>query len=266
MASLGQGRVNAIAFSPDGELLVTGEGREAGTVSIWRVADGTLLRTLDPALTPSIQSIDISPDGQQLAVGMDEQVQLFAMADGALVHTFDISGISVAYAPDGARIAIADNLPSIEIWDVATKTIVHTLPGHGFSMAYSPDGTLLAAPGWHNQGMTTFLGAENFPTTPVGDNVVQIWNAADGSANRALTEHGGQVHGIVFSPDNQFVVSGAIDSTIRLSRVADGTEVGAVKLDHMPESVAFSPDSTTVAVGVFEAIYLWPVADLVRSR
>lgn len=123
VASLGQGRVNAIAFSPDGTLLVTGEGREAGTVSIWRVADGTLLRTLDPALTPSIQSIDISPDGQQLAVGMDEQVQLFAMADGALVHTFDISGISVAYAPDGARIVIADNLPSIEIWDVATKTI-----------------------------------------------------------------------------------------------------------------------------------------------
>lgn len=265
VATLGQGQVRALAFSPDGQLVVTGGGDEESTVNVWRLADSALIRTFDRSLTPWVQSLDISPAGDRIAVGTHEKVQIFNMADGALVDTLDTSGLSVAYSPDGQHLAVGENLPVIRIWDVATKEALHTLPGHGFSLVYSSDGSLLAAPGWNNQGMTTFQGAETFPTTVRGENVLQIWNAVNGSPNRALNKHDGQIHGVAFSPDNQLVVSGGLDNTIRLARVADGTEVGRVRVGQNPDGVAFSPEGNTVALGVWRTVYLWPVADLVQT-
>ncbi|HEY0604204.1 MAG TPA: hypothetical protein VGD58_14895, partial [Herpetosiphonaceae bacterium] len=138
--------------------------------------------------------------------------------------------------------------------------------GHGFSTAYSADGTLCAAPGWNNQGMVTFGGAENFATTAGGENEVQLWNTQDGTHVRALNTHEGQVHGLAFSPDDQFLVSGGNDSTIRLSRVADGHELSSVKVSAGVDSVAFSPDGTVVALAIYQTIYLWPVANVIQTK
>ncbi|HEY0602817.1 MAG TPA: hypothetical protein VGD58_07895, partial [Herpetosiphonaceae bacterium] len=175
VASLGSGDIRAIAFSPDGQLIVTGGGDKDSTVNVWSLADSSLARTLDPVLTSKVQSVDISPDGSKIAVGTNDQVQLFNFADGALLHTFDAFGMDIRFSPDGQQLAIAENLPVIRIWDLTSYEMLHKLAGHGFSTAYSADGTLCAAPGWNNQGMVTFGGAENFATTAGGENQVQLW-------------------------------------------------------------------------------------------
>jgi WD40 repeat protein len=53
-------------FSPDGTLLASGSNE--GTVKIWDVATGNLLRTLE-GHSSLIESVAFSPDGNLLAAG-----------------------------------------------------------------------------------------------------------------------------------------------------------------------------------------------------
>ncbi len=61
--------VNSVSYSPDGTILASG-GFE-GAMKLWRVTDGTLLRTLNLGkwYGNSVKSVAFSPDGKILAVG-----------------------------------------------------------------------------------------------------------------------------------------------------------------------------------------------------
>ena len=61
--------VRSIAFAPDGQTLASGS--RDGTVRLWRVADGTLLRTLE-GHTAWVRSVAFAPDGQTLASGSED--------------------------------------------------------------------------------------------------------------------------------------------------------------------------------------------------
>ena len=76
------GVVDALAFSPDGEMLATWSG-ELGLVALWGVSDGCLLRTfvVPPHATSYAQgALAFSPDSQTLAVGPTLVVTLDAPA------------------------------------------------------------------------------------------------------------------------------------------------------------------------------------------
>jgi WD40 repeat protein len=62
-------QVNSLAFSPSGELLVSGSRDQ--NVRIWRVEDGALLYTLE-GHTSDVNSVTFSPDGSTIASGSED--------------------------------------------------------------------------------------------------------------------------------------------------------------------------------------------------
>ena len=106
---------------------------------------------------------------------------------------------SVAFSPDGQRLASASCDQTVKIWDSATGKELFALKGHAGSVrsvAFSPDGQRLASAS-HDQ-------------------TVRIWDSATGKELFALKGHAGPVFGVAFSPDGQRLASANEDGSIHL--------------------------------------------------
>jgi eukaryotic-like serine/threonine-protein kinase len=140
---------------------------------------------------------------------------------------------SVAFSPDGQRLASGSYDQTVKIWDSATGKELFDLKGHSgpvTSVAFSPDGQRLAA-------------GER-------DGTVKIWNSAAGKPLFVLKGHANWVTSVAFSPDGQRLASGSYDQTVKIWDSATGKELFSLK-GHASTvmSVAFSPDGQRLASG-----------------
>jgi WD40 repeat protein len=110
------GTVDSLAFSSDAALLAAASS--SGTVRIWRVADGWLLKTLET----TGQALAFSPDGNLLATGdWDGSIRLWSVPDGSELillsgHAEEIVGL--AFSPDGTGLVSASADGTVRLWGV----------------------------------------------------------------------------------------------------------------------------------------------------
>ncbi|MGI8602420.1 MAG: protein kinase domain-containing protein [Verrucomicrobiales bacterium] len=145
----------AVAFSPDGKLLVTAghsDGRMSGNqFQVWDFPSLTL-RTNFERFPGRLASAAFAPDGKHLLTGTGEHMLLvWNVAEGRIVerldeHTGWISTITCGR--DGRTFATASSDRTLVLWDAATREVLVRLRGHlgeVWSVALSPDGRMLAS-------------------------------------------------------------------------------------------------------------------------
>ncbi|KAK4248387.1 beta transducin-like protein HET-E2C*4 [Corynascus novoguineensis] len=138
---------------------------------------------------------------------------------------------SVAFSPDGQRLASASWDETIRIWDAVSGSYAQTLEGHNDMIAtviFSPDNQRLAS------------GSE--------DKTIKIWDAVSGRCVQTLEGHNHTVFSVAFSPDGQRLASGSEDKTIKIRDAVSGRCVQTLEgHDDAVFSVAFSPDGQRLA-------------------
>ncbi len=104
---------------------------------------------------------------------------------------------TVAWSPDGKRIASGSDDHTVQVWDAADGGHVFTYRGHPDvvnAVAWSPDGQRIASAG----------------------DTMQVWDAADGGHVFTYRGHSYDVGTVAWSPDGQRIASGSFDSTVQV--------------------------------------------------
>jgi WD40 repeat protein/serine/threonine protein kinase len=255
-AAWSPGLISSVAWSPDGTRLATASGD--GTAKVWDAAGGHESLTLGGHTGP-IQYQGWIP---------------------ALVS-------SVAWSPDGRRLATGGHDGVAKIWD-ATDGHEHLslerLGGEVWFVCWSPDGTRLATAsddgivkifdavsghqslkleGHRNTVYTVSWSPDGTRLATGGvDGTMKVWDAASGHELRTITGHASGVWSVSWSPDGKRLATCSTDRTARIWEADSGRELLVLERHTRPvASVSWSPDGHRLATGSRDATAkLWDAA------
>jgi WD40 repeat protein len=244
--------VDAVAFSPDGQLLVSAGG--SGRVSLWNSSGG--LETLSLTAPASLQAVAFGPKGKRLAAaGKQGVVALWDISDPSYPQTLrevqraDV--LCLAFAPDGHTLVTGGADHTARIVDLAREQPQKVLHGHGgpvTAVAFRPDGHLLA-------------------TAAATDDAIRLWDPATGTLHKLLHGNTQGVQTLAFSPSGARLAAAGSEGTIHLWDVSSGQEVLSLSgpRDGV-NAVAFNPEGRSLAAaGNDKAIRVWDLANVKES-
>lgn len=152
---------------------------------------------------------------------------------------------SVAWSPDGKRLASSGDDKTIRLWDAGSGALLKTLKGHNDSVhevAWSPDGRRIAS------------GSSDY--------TMRLWDAAPEAYPLSLPGHTGLVLSVAWSPDGRYLASASSDKTLRLWNAATYQTL-TILTDHTDavRSVAWSADGRVLASASDDkSVRLWGAA------
>lgn len=213
------------------------------------------IRTFDGHVDDYVPFVCFSPDGKTV-LSCDYNIHVLDAKTGEQIRVLKGHSPwirSIAFSPDGKKIASGADDRTIRIWNAETGKQIGVLNGHLgsiYSIAFSPNGKYIAS------------GSD--------DNTIRIWDAATGEPKKTLAffQEGAQerpkpsavlsspeyILAVTFSPDGKRIVSGCNDNTIHIWDVKTGEQIRAMKGGCF---LTYSPDHKQIVSITDDAIRFW---------
>src|SRR6266851_7104709 len=221
----------AIAYSPDGELILTGGWDKQAR--LWNANTGAPIGDPWPH-EGYVWSVAFSPDCHRAVIGADGGAQMWDIAKGERIGKplrSENSAGPVAFSPDGQSVFTAYGNGKVQRWDAATGEYRGDVCSHG-DRVYC-----LAA-----YGRTIVTGGE--------DNCARLWDVDTGQAVGDPLCHQGVVRAVAFSHNGLQILTASFDGFGRLWQAATQKPIGLPLAHHDKViSVAFSQDDRLVLTG-----------------
>lgn len=193
---------------------------------------------------------------------------------------------SVAWSPDGQRLAAGASDGCIWVWDLGSDhaQVIEGHQGAVNTVAWSPDGRLLASGAsdsmvglWYSDGTCVDLfdghrgSVNSVAWSPNGhllasgssDHTVRLWDK-NLRSHDTLHDHQNTVNSVAWSPDGDLLASGSSDHTVRLWTLRGAPVRVLAEHRHKVTCVAWSPDGRFLASGSFDGtVRLWSLDGMI---
>jgi WD40 repeat protein len=221
--------VKSVAFSPDGKTLAV-VGND-GMLKLWDVETGTELKSLvhsnSPDVDISIYSVVFSRDGKSIYAGNgDGTISQWDAVSGKETNVWKAhrdAVIALAFSPDYRLLASdGNNEANVKLWDPATQREIRKyeikktdgLIEQSHAVAFSPNGRLIASSvAGVDETQRQFVYVRTY-----------VWSVETGEKLFTFEGQRFDVGGLVFTPDNRFLISGSADTTIKVYDLKAGKE------------------------------------------
>ncbi|MBE9177959.1 hypothetical protein IQ268_05095 [Oculatella sp. LEGE 06141] len=254
--------VSAVAFSPNGQLLATGEYNydiRMLVIRLWDANTGQLQRTLQRSIQPQYRNgafyhnaiLTFNPDGRTLySTATTPIIQEWDVNTGRLRrsivgHREVIRALRVS--PDGRTLASTHIDGKISWLDLATGQVMQTLTGglDGFELAFSLDGEALTG---------TFTLTRDPETQLEETRQITTWNTRTGEITHSIGGLAGR-DWLLLSPDLQTFAAADHQRPIRLYDLHTGQQIRAFR--GASTNIAFSPDGQLFVAATETGIKIW---------
>jgi Tol biopolymer transport system component len=262
----------SVAFSPDGNLIASGDGN--GALYIWSTANGQLQGPVIPDFAG--HAAPFSPDGKWIAAGSSgSTVRIWDVVTRRILRTFSGHSAqlrSVAFSRDGKWLVSGGLDHMVFVWDVAGNAPGRRLEGHSdlvYSVAFSSDGKRVASAGFDQKVIVwdvasgqpvkilpssnkmmaaSFSSDDAWLATAGTDGNVTVWDTSNWQVVRLMAGNGNMVTTAAFSQGDKLIASGGDDRTVKVWSTVTGTLVRAYS-GHTSTvwAVEFSPDGKSIA-------------------
>ncbi len=242
--------VNALAISPNGDILAS--GGEDNNITLWNINTGQILTSLKGHKQAiSTNGLAFASNGYILgSTSSDHTARLWNVTPDTQItdqnvsllgHTDILQGIT--FSPDGNKVATSSADGSVRLWDVKTGKALRVLIGHKntvFGVRFLANGTDLI--------------------TASQDRTLRLWDIESGITKRVLQGHTGGVTDVIAKSGQIF--SASHDGKI-MRWNATVTDQYILNLPTEPASAAISPNGKYIAVGFANgALHLYSLANL----
>ena len=195
----------AVAFSPDGRVVATGD--DLGGARVWNLRTG-----VDVELNgheKAIESVAFSPDGRSLVTASQDETARSGTSRSRRTRA-ELRGhndlvLSATFARDGKRVVTGGADGTIRVWAVGP---IRCSPSSSF-----PSRRRLFGVAFHPRG--------RLPVTASEDKTAQVWDWRSGRIEHVL-RHDDSVEAASFSPDGEHVLTAGADGAARVWKT--GTE------------------------------------------
>ena len=148
---------------------------------------------------------------------------------------------SVAFSPDGARLAAGFENATVPIWDVSTGKEILRLRGHTScvnTVRFTPDGKHLA--------------------TASCDGTARLWDAVSGRQERVLLHSPEEVFSLALSAEGLYLATGEAHGNVTLFRLPSGEKLASAPIGRgRVDDLAFSADGKWLAVAAGYEVHMW---------
>lgn len=263
--------INALAFAPVGTPrygMCLASGSADGTIRFWNPLNGKELTTFTSGHIESVKAVAFSKNGttlttaafngivdvwslktrrelNTLTVGQCDSTEVAVLSsDGTFFASQGSSGL-IAFNPDGFGYRASTwGGTRLQLWKIDTGD---EIPGP-WQTAGNNDSSILFSP--HNNVMAVSVNGE-----------IRAWHINTGVELFRLNARLSSRSSPVFSPDGKWIATSEGSGTTKVWNVEAPNNDPATFLFQKANAIAFSPDSSILAIVSRDGIYLWKFSD-----